>query len=145
MSTDHDDNPKPVWVVYVRPIGAPKQPWLEHRVTARSANQADAILRRMGYEMQTGTAFVSQEHWPMLMPNEPLPVTCTQCGYLLDGLTVNGARISCPECNFGQILVPWSPEFIVESNTRYEIVKNWLAAFGLIALILVVLIFVMIF
>ena len=125
------------WVVFIRPIGFPNKPWEEHRIEARSAAQADAVLRRVGYEMQTGTAYLSPENWSTVMPNEPPPVTCTQCGYSLDGLSIDGARVTCPECAFGQVVVSWSPEFGIETNNSYESLKNCLALFGLLSLVLI--------
>lgn len=136
MATQKQSTDKPTWVVYIRPIGAPNQPWQKHGLAARSANQADAILRRMGYEMQTGTAYISPESWPELAPKSPLPLKCTNCGYLLDGLILNGSRIDCPECDYGQVLVSWTPEHIYDTYSPFHIIRNLLAIVGLITAVL---------
>lgn len=125
------------WVVFIRPIGFPGKPWQEHRIEAQSAAEADTELRRVGYEMQTGTAYLSSECWSTVMPNDPPSVTCTQCGYLLDGLAIDGARVICPECAFGQVIISWSPGLGIEPNKNYENLKSFLATIGLISLILV--------
>lgn len=136
MATQKQSIDKPAWVVYIRPIGAPNQPWEKHGISAQSAIQADAILRRMGYEMQTGTAHISPESWPELAPKSPLPLMCTNCGYSLDGLMLDGSRIVCPECDFGQVLVPWTPEHIHNAYTPFHIIRNLLAIIGLITAVL---------
>lgn len=144
MSTDPNDNQKPVWLVYVRPIGAPQKPWQEYRVAARSAIQADAIVRRMGYEMQTGTAKKVNEQADSILPVKLQPILCTRCGYELSGLTILDASVICPECSFSQPLVAWSHEEASKFDRNHPIMGIF-AAIGMLVVVSLTLIILAIF
>lgn len=129
-----------VWVVFVRPIGFPNRPWQEHKVAAQSASQANSRIRSVGYEMQTGTAYISPENSSVITPIDPPLLKCSQCDYPLDGLTVKDASVTCPECAFNQVLIAWSPnlDFQHEGNSA---LTTGLAIVGAIAMTFIGLIF----
>lgn len=101
---------KPVWEVHARPINASREPWRVLRVEARSAIQAEAILRRRGYEMAVQTAVRCARPGQIISPAELHPLACRSCGYLLSGLTIERASVCCPECSFDQPLVCWNAD-----------------------------------
>jgi DNA-directed RNA polymerase subunit RPC12/RpoP len=143
MEEENLDSNLKTWSVKVRPIGNPNSPWEEHRLKARSAAHADLMARKMGYEMQTGTALLSSESWSSLTPDKPLTITCTQCGYSLDGLTVNESRIQCPECNHDQLVIPWTPGVALGEVAQGSVLLWIFASIGMIAT--VILVFVVLF
>lgn len=60
----------------------------------------------------------------------PAQLRCTMCGYPLDGLTIQKAFVTCPECGFAQRLLACSSE----PSRRLSGVKTA----GLMVLLLVV-------
>ncbi|MFG0246177.1 MAG: hypothetical protein ACF8MF_09035 [Phycisphaerales bacterium JB052] len=106
---------KPVWEVQVRPIGASHEPWETRSIRARSVLQAEAIMRRQGYEMATQTAMSigAGKTGKMPGPERPAalkPLLCANCGYELAGLTIERASVTCTECSYSQPLVAWTDE-----------------------------------
>lgn len=122
-------------------------PYQDVRVAARSALQAEAILRRRGVEVQIENARLVGD-----APDGTLPVaargqlSCLDCGYHLDGLTVQDSIIVCPECGSPQLLAVIEPDkaLSIPSNLNTGIFSRNMGSFmagcfvgvvGLIALI----------
>ncbi len=129
----NEDNTLKSWEVRVRPMAFSHEPWQSVIVAAQSPMQADAILRRQGYETLTGSVQRTRKNAQPISPSRPQPVACTKCGYDLDGLTIESTHIRCPECAFNQTLLSWSPE--VEVGTKIDWWIGVLAVFGLACLL----------
>lgn len=85
-------------------------PFRDVRVAARSAIQAEAILRRQGLEVEPAASRIvpdAADSERAIMAAAPGPLLCTRCGYDLDGLAVGGAIIDCPECGFPQVVLAY--------------------------------------
>lgn len=102
-------------------------------IEARSALQAEAILRRQGYDVDLRTARVVGGRAGPVSPAAPDQLRCQRCGYELDGITVSNAIVTCPECGFGQVLVTWkSPD---DSKQPIGLATLWfLAIIGVFAI-----------
>jgi len=100
--------PKPSWEFHARPIGAAEQQWEVMSIEARSALQAEAILRRQGYEVIPETAMSPDAPPASITPGILKPLHCDSCGYPLAGLTIDRATVTCPECSYPQALLVWS-------------------------------------
>ena len=100
----------PTWVLRTQVPGSVE--WVDRRVAARSVLQAEAILRRQGFEVDTAGSRVVDAPPDDLdsIPMVPGPLKCVRCGYELNGLTVIDAVIECPECGHGQVLLAYRPE-----------------------------------
>ena len=142
MSKSAKPTTKPTWSVKARPAGFIHGTWKVHHVTARSALQAEAILRRAGYETDRKSISRSEEPPSPVLPAAPEPVACANCGYVLDGLQMEKSKIKCPECAFQQVLVAWTDELY---NTRQKTTPlvGCFAMIGLIATALMTLIFIL--
>ncbi len=104
------DSKKTTWQVHVRPINATHESWDVMKVEARSAIQAEAILRRRGFEMSIHTAMrVDDKPDPATLANLK-PLLCASCEYPLAGLIIQEASVICPECSYPQPLIAWSSE-----------------------------------
>lgn len=108
MMASGEPSRKPVWEVHARPSHASHEPWRVLQVEARSVIQAEAILRRRGYEVAVQTAMRSAQPGQTIPPAELRPLACTSCGYQLSGLMIEKASVCCPECSFQQPVVAWS-------------------------------------
>lgn len=99
----------PTWVLRTRIPGSLE--WIDRRVAARSVLQAEAILRRKGFEVDMAGSRVVDARPDDLDRVQMVPgmLNCTHCGYVLNGLTVHDAVIDCPECGFGQIVLAFTP------------------------------------
>jgi len=124
------------WELHARPIGAKHEPWQTVRVAARSAIQAQTILRRRGYESLIESARMIGAKPDPLNKAKLLPLECAQCGYKLVGLTLETASVTCPECSYPQPLVTWRPEFGSQPAESAHIVLWLLAMIGVIALMI---------
>ncbi len=107
---------KPTWQVHVRKIDAVDDPWIVKKIEARSALQAEAILRRLGYEMQMDTAMEVSGPSEQVPPLTLEPLKCASCGYGLTGLTIHDASVICPECSYPQPLIVWNRDL----TNRYK-------------------------
>lgn len=132
--------PKPVWEVHARPINAAHEPWRVLRVEARSAIQAQAIMRRRGYEMAVETAMRVSGVSDFVGPAQIRPLACARCGYALSGLTIDRATVTCPECSYPQALVVWDPENHGQPRGAHWIVYVLAAIGGIVALLFMLLI-----
>ena len=130
----HD--PKPVWEVQVRPIGASHESWSTMRVQARSILQAEAVLRRRGYEMAKQTAMRPDGQPDLVSPAHLRPLVCASWGYQLSGLMIDRAYVICPECSNPQGLIIWSPELVPEKSPIHGLVIA-LAIIGGISVVLI--------
>jgi len=117
---------KPTWEVHARPIGAAHEPWRVIRVAARSEIQAEAILRRSGYESVVPSMTRVPGPGDPVPPATLRPIVCTRCGYGLAGLTLESSAVLCPECSYPQPLVAWSKELADGAAGPHAIV--WLFA-----------------
>jgi len=131
--------PKPVWEVHARRINASHESWRVMRIEARSAIQAEAILRRLGYEIQVQSAVRSTEPGQIIPPAELKPLTCSSCGYQLSGLTIEKASVCCPECSFHQPIAAWDPE-VAAGRAQAGCVTQALAIFGFLTIVLILFI-----
>ncbi|MEZ6241867.1 MAG: hypothetical protein R3B57_02390 [Phycisphaerales bacterium] len=104
------------WLLRVRPAGFEHEPWSDLRVAARSAIQAEAILRRQGYDVSPEGARTVAGSPDPFTPAVPPPLRCGKCGYELDGLVVHQAIIQCPECAFAQVVTCWGPAAVSEPS-----------------------------
>lgn len=125
--------------MYVRPIGKAHEPWRIEHVPATSATQADAILRRMGFEMQTGTATRARHAPSQIMPAKAMPLRCASCAFELDGLVIKDGHARCPECGFHQLVVAWTTA--LETRAEHGALVGCLAIIGALAITLVALMF----
>jgi len=106
-----DINNYPTWKIHARPTGAIHEHWQTMFVEARTAIQAEAILRRKGYEMVLQSAMIVSREPQLIDSAELQAIKCEQCGYPLTGLILEPASVVCPECAFRQPLIPWGPEY----------------------------------
>lgn len=106
---------------------------------ARSIIQAEAILRRQGYEMATQTAMRAEPGDRSALPGELRPLSCTSCGYGLTGLTIEHASVICPECSYPQPLIAWNHEQ-AQAMHRPPFVIYLFAAVGMLGTGLVLLV-----
>lgn len=106
------------------------------RVQARSLLQADAVLRRRGYEMAKQTAMQTEGQPDLIGPAHLKPLVCASCGYQLSGLMIDKAYVICPECSNPQGLIVWSPELVPEKTPIHGLVIA-LAIIGGICVVLV--------
>lgn len=97
--------PKPVWSLLCRPIGADSAPFERVEVRARSVIQAEAILRREGYESLTDEAFVIDGSPSGIRQLRPPRLLCQACEYELDGVRVSESAVVCPECGHHQVVI----------------------------------------
>lgn len=59
------------------------------------------------------------------------PVECSQCGYRLHGLAIEGAVVECPECGFPQALISYN---VKSAHFAIDSVSNGVA-WGIIGLL----------
>tara|TARA_R110000782_G_scaffold101029_10_gene187540 strand:- start:29267 stop:29812 length:546 start_codon:yes stop_codon:yes gene_type:complete len=137
--TEETAQSKPVWEVHARPINASHEPWRVMRVEARSAIQAQAILRRRGYEMALESAVRSVGPGQVIPPAELKQLACASCGYELAGLTIEKASVCCPECSFQQPLMVWDPD-LAAGRPQTGCVTQVLAIFGFLTIVLILFI-----
>ena len=116
-------------------------PYQNVRVAARSALQAEAILRRRGVDVQLSTARLVGD------PPDARQLSCLDCGYQLDGLTVRNSLVVCPECGSTQLLTVIDPALSIPKHLNNGILSGNMGSFvagcfvgvvGLIALILLI-------
>ncbi|MDF1809562.1 MAG: hypothetical protein P1U42_07700 [Phycisphaerales bacterium] len=142
-----DSNPtsnktnKSTWELHVRPLGAKHEPWQTMRVAARSAIQADAILRRQGYESLIESARVVNAKPDPEQIAQLKPLECARCGYLLAGLTIESSSVTCPECSYQQSLVAWKPEIVASLQESKNILISIFAAIGIVTVVILALLF----
>lgn len=107
-----EPDPRPLWAVRVQPP-VPGEPTQDVHVHATSVAQAEAIVRRRRLEIVPGATRRSEVSTPSgeeAFIQAPGPLTCTSCGYVLDGLVVRSGIVECPECAFPQVVVAYNPE-----------------------------------
>jgi DNA-directed RNA polymerase subunit RPC12/RpoP len=109
------------------------------RVEARSVIQAEAVLRRRGYEVAVQTAVRCVEPGQVIPPTELRPLACASCGDQLSGLTIEKASVRCPECSFQQPLVVRDPEMLMGERPMHPAVLL-LAGIGLLSVGLLALV-----
>jgi predicted Zn-ribbon and HTH transcriptional regulator len=124
-------NKKPTWQVHARKIDAADDPWTIKKIEARSVLQAEAILRRLGYEMNMDTAVQVAEPGEPVPPLTLEPLKCASCGYGLSGLTIRDASVICPECSYPQPLVVWKQDL----SNRYIKKHAFLVIFAVIGML----------
>jgi DNA-directed RNA polymerase subunit RPC12/RpoP len=134
--------PKPTWAILARPVGAQHESWDEKCVSARSAIQAEAILRRKGYEVKIESAKMTCSDPDDIGQADLKPIQCSRCGYQLSGLVIDSASVLCPECNFKQLIVPWSKEYANSQSESAHSVFWFFASIGFIVSTIIVLIVV---
>ena len=140
MSENQPQPEKPIWEVQARPLGEPETPWTTMRVRASSIPQADAIMRRRGYEIATQSAILADGE-PDTLPSTRLklkPIVCSNCGYPLAGLTLEKASVTCTECSHSQPLMHYAPDPHGMIDRNHPII-GVLAVIGAIALVLIML------
>lgn len=131
---------KPIWEVQARPLGEPDSSWVTMKVRASSIPQADAIMRRRGFEIATQSAILADGQ-PDTLPSSRLklkPLVCSNCGYALAGLTLEKASVTCTECSHSQPLMHYSPDPHGMIDRNHPII-GVLAVIGAIALVLIML------
>jgi hypothetical protein len=129
------------WELHARPIGAKHEPWRVTRVEARSMIQADAILRRNGYEVAIQTAMQVTAQPITTRPAILQPLVCARCDYQLTGLIIESASVICPECSYPQPLVAWNPDILGNPEKAHPVL--WLfAIIGVIATIIFGILFI---
>lgn len=143
-SSKESSQSKPVWEVHARPINASHEPWRIMRVEARSVIQAEAILRRLGYEVQIESAVRSTEPGQVIAPADLKPLTCSSCGYQLSGLTIEKSFVCCPECSFRQPLAVWDPEYAA-GKSHVGCVTQALAIIGSLTIVLILLLIISVY
>ncbi len=124
-----------------RPQGFEHEPWRDLQVEARSALQAEAILRRRGYDVEFGSSRIIEGPADSIPPASPPLPQCTRCHYPLDGLLLKSAVVECPECGFGQVLIAWSPPEGRSSNDYVAFGKVLVALLAIVGSIVVFLFF----
>ncbi|MAY74805.1 MAG: hypothetical protein CMJ31_08865 [Phycisphaerae bacterium] len=96
---------RPVWLIEAR-FDAPDALTETIRIRARSALQADAILRRARYVPDFSTARRDDgASATEIKTAGPAEIRCEKCGYMLEQLVVNRAAVACPECGYNQRLI----------------------------------------
>ncbi len=112
IDQDFGDRPEyQTWELRVRAMGSPDA-FRPLRLRARSAPQAEAIAHRQGLEVETGSTCLTDEPpdtVSSILAAAVGPLKCSRCGYSLHGLIINQAAVTCPECAFTQVLVPFVP------------------------------------
>lgn len=140
MPSQKQQREKPLWEVKVRPIGESHTPWETTNVRASSIIQAEAIMRRRGYEMAKDSAMRSDGK-PTLLPGKEYllkPLVCSKCGYSLQGLTLDRASVTCIECTHTQPLIAYVPENTGMIDRNHPVIGLF-AIIGIIATILFLL------
>lgn len=130
---------KPVWELHARPIGATHEPWEPRAVEARSAIQAEAILRRDGYESILMSARRVDKIPDPRTPAKLKDPRCSRCGYQLSGLVIEESVVVCPECAFRQPVIVWHPDAALKKDSGSGI----LMVFAIIGMITVTLFLVL--
>jgi len=130
------------WELHARPIGAKHEPWQTVCVAARSALQAQTIIRREGYESFIDSARVVDAKPDPRVHAKLQPLQCAQCGYQLVGLTLETASVTCPECSYQQSLVTWNPEFVSQPPESAHFLLWLFAIIGLIATVIFGVLFI---
>jgi len=97
------EEPHQLWCIPAKVKGR-TGPSAVQMVRATSALQAEAIVRRMGLEVQEGSAVVTTEHGSESKFQNPVPLICDLCGYELSGLVVHAGVLDCPECSHTQFI-----------------------------------------
>ncbi len=140
MPSQKQQREKPLWEVKVRPIGESHTPWETTNVRASSIIQAEAIMRRRGYEMAKDSAMRSDGKPTHLPGKEYLlkPLACSKCGYSLQGLTLDRASVTCIECTHTQPLIAYVPENTGMIDRNHPVIGLF-AIIGIIATILFLL------
>lgn len=140
MPTQDPQPEKTDWEVKVRPIGEMHTPWETTSVRASSIIQAEAIMRRRGYEMAKDSALRSDGR-PTHIPGRKhaiKPLVCSKCGYALQGLTLDRASVTCIECTHTQPLIAFVPENSGMIDKNHPVIGIF-AIIGIIATILFLL------
>ena len=137
MSTQESQPEKPVWEIKARPIGETYTPWETITVRASSIIQAEAIMRRRGFEMAKDSA-IRSDGQPTHLPGKKYalqPLVCSKCGYSLQGLTLDRASVTCIECTHTQPLIAYVPENSGMIDKNHPVIGLF-AIVGIIATIL---------
>lgn len=140
VSRQEQHNEKPVWEVKIRPIGEPETPWETISIHASSILQAEAIMRRRGFEMAKSSAMRSDGQ-PTNLPGRKYalkPLVCSRCGYALKGLTLDRASVTCTECTYTQPLIAYIPENSGMMDRNHPVIGVF-TIIGIIATILFLL------
>ncbi len=140
MTSQEAQPDKPVWEVKVRPIGETHTPWETMTIRASSIIQAEAIMRRRGFEMAKDSALRSDGK-PTHLPGKTYalkPLVCSKCGYSLQGLTLDRASVTCTECTHTQPLITYVPENTGMIDRNHPVIGLF-AIIGIIATILFLL------
>lgn len=129
------------WELHARPKDAKHELWQTRRVAARSAIQAQAILRRQGYEAVLETALVVDAQPEPKTIAKLQPVRCVRCNYLLTGLSIESSHVTCPECAYQQPIVAWNPNIQTRVDHNHPVIWIFtymgMVAFGLVALVFI--------
>lgn len=119
---------KPVWQIPTRSAQSPDEAWVYRQVRATSALQADAILRRRGYETNMADAVVIDAE-ARLVAATVRDIICFGCGYSLEGIAIEGGSARCPECGHRQplaVLIPEADAATPEVPSRWKLLLNLL-------------------
>ena len=144
MTSQETQPEKPVWEVKARSLDDQVASWETMRVRAKSVLQAEAIMRRKGYEISRESAKVSDDQPSHIDHARLRPLACSQCGYELAGLTLERASVLCPECNTHQSLMIWTSDVLEKPSWLRRTANGVLAMLGVLFLILIGLIFLLI-
>lgn len=143
------DQPLQLWRLQAR-IKGERSPWVFQVVRATSALQAEAIVRRMGLEVQEGSAEETTEHisdvpdTSELKLQNPVPLLCDACGYGLNGLVVRAGILDCPECGHPQFIFN-REQFVQRKWSNSGCAQLLLGALAVIGGSVVIYIFLMFF
>ena len=140
MPSQDTQSEKHVWELKARPLDNQVAPWETVHVSAKSVLQAEAIMRRKGYEISRESARVCDDQ-PSLNDHARLrPLACSQCGYELAGLTLDRASVLCPECNTNQPLMIWTTDVNKPPARFVKSLNNVLVLLGILFLLLIFLV-----
>lgn len=137
------DQPLQLWRLQAR-IKGERSPWVQQVVRATSAQQAEAIVRRMGLEVQEGSAEETTEHTFEVKLQNPVPLLCDACGYGLNGLVVRAGILDCPECGHPQFIFN-REQFVQRKWSNSGCAQLLLGALAVVGGSVVIYIFLMFF
>ena len=137
------DEPLQLWRLQAR-IKGERSPWVFQVVRATSALQAEAIVRRMGLEVQEGSAEETTVLTFEVKLQNPVPLLCDACGYGLNGLVVRAGILDCPECGHPQFIFN-REQFVQRKWSNSGCAQLLLGALAVVGASVVIYIFLMFF